>query len=114
MRVIVCGSRRWHDRQRIADRLGDLPGDTVIVHGGAKGADRIAEAEAHKWGLLTEPHLPEYHLYGPKKAPLVRNTKMASLGADLCIAWWDGLSTGTKHMIDQANKYGIPVEVINK
>lgn len=115
VRVIVCGSRKWHDRKRIADRLGDVPPDSVIVHGGAKGADRLAEQEAQKWGLLVEPpHLPDYDTYGPKVAPLKRNEYMASLGADLCIAFWDGRSNGTEHMMEQAKKHGIPVEVIMK
>lgn len=112
-RVIVCGSRRWHDRQRIADRLGDLPGDTTIVHGGAQGADRLAMQEAQKWGLLVEEHRAEWGTYG-KRAGLLRNTHMAVLGANLCIAFWDGRSTGTQHMIDQARERGIPVEVIMK
>src|SRR5574337_486757 len=110
VRVIVCGSRRWHDRQRIADRLGDLPPDSVIVHGGARGADRSAEQEAQKWGLLVEAHLPRYDLHGAKRAPLIRNIDMAELGADLCIAFWDGRSTGTAHMIEKAREQGIPVE----
>jgi hypothetical protein len=37
---------------------------------------------------------------------------MAKLGADLCIAFWDGHSHGTKHMMETAIKHGIPVEVI--
>ena len=112
-RVIVCGSRRWSDRQRIADRLGDLPPDTTIVHGGARGADRIAEQEAQKWGLLVETHLPRYDLHGVKRAPLIRNIDMAEAGADLCIAFWDGRSTGTAHMMTQAREHGIPVEVVS-
>jgi hypothetical protein len=117
-RVIVCGSRRWHDRQRIADRLGDLPPDSTIVHGGAKGADRIAHQEAQKWGLLVEEH--DYRPFitrdrvSAKRAPLVRNEHMAALGADLCIAFWDGRSTGTGHMIERAQAYGIPVEIVSK
>jgi hypothetical protein len=111
--VIVCGSRGWTDRQRIADRLFDLPSDSVIVHGAAKGADAIASQEAEKLGLLTEPH--DYREFisssvSPKRAPLVRNAYIASLGADLCIAFWDGRSTGTMDMMEQAAEHGIPVE----
>lgn len=111
--MIVCGSRRWHDRQRIADRLGDLPPDTTVVHGAAQGADRLAEQEAQKWGLLVESHPAEWGSLG-KRAGLIRNAHMASLGADLCIAFWDGRSTGTAHMMEEARKRGIPVEVISK
>lgn len=111
MRVIVCGSRKWHDRGRIASRLFDLPPDSIVVQGGAQGADRIAKQEAEKLGLVVEEHRAEWGSLG-KRAGLIRNTLMASLGADLCIAFWDGRSTGTAHMMEQAKAHGIPVEVV--
>lgn len=117
VRVIVCGSRRWRDRKRIIDRLADLPdpGSVTIVHGGAGGVDHIAHQEAQKLGLLVEEH--DYRPFigpdcAPKRAPLKRNEHMAALGADLCIAFWDGRSTGTAHMMGEARKRGIPVEVV--
>ena len=36
---------------------------------------------------------------------------MAKAGADLCIAFWDGHSRGTQHMVDMAEKYDIPIEL---
>jgi hypothetical protein len=118
MRVIVCGSRRWNDRAAIESCLYELAVDysgqeITVVHGGARGADRIAEQEAQKAGLLIERHLPRYDLHGAKRAPLVRNVDMAESGADLCIAFWDGRSTGTAHMIDQAHAHGIPVKIVS-
>jgi hypothetical protein len=118
--VIVCGSRGWTDRERIADRLFDVPTDATIVHGAAKGADRIAEQEAQKLGLLVEPHdyrqfigLPGMgSVVTPKTAPIMRNAHMADLGADLCIAFWDGRSTGTLDMMSKAVRVGIPVDVV--
>ena len=119
MRVIVCGSRRWRDREKIADRLFDLGLVTdnlgcTLVSGGAGGADNICEQEGQKLGLLVEVHKPDYDAYPGKQAPLRRNEKMAGLGADLCLAFWDGRSTGTAHMMAQAGKAGIPVEVIEQ
>lgn len=115
MRVIVCGTRDWHHRQVIQDRLARLPAedDTIVVHGAARGADRIAEQEAQKLGLLVEAHPADWDRWG-KRAGFVRNDYMASLGADLCIAFWDGRSAGTKMMIDLAHQYGIPVEIVPK
>ena len=113
MRVIVCGSRRWRDRDRITARLADLSGDSIVVHGGAAGADKIAHQEAQKLGLLVEVHRPDYRRRTPKFAPLIRNEQMAALGADLCIAFWDGQSTGTAHMMGEAKAHGIPVEVVS-
>lgn len=112
MRIIVCGTRSWNDRQRISDRFGYLPPDSTVVHGAARGADRIAQQEADKWGLLTESHPADWSQ--GKRAGLTRNERMASLGADLCIAFWDGRSTGTAHMMDCARRVGIPVEVVLK
>ena len=113
-RVIVCGSRLWNDRATIERRLADLPdpGSVTIVHGGARGADRIAHQEAQKAGLLVEVHEPDYTIHSSKAAPLIRNRRMAALGADLCIAFWDGRSSGTAHMMDEAKRVGIPVEVV--
>ena len=113
MRVIVCGSRGWSDRATIADVLCDLPPNTVVVHGAARGADRIAEQEAQKAGLLIEAHSAEWDKYG-KAAGLMRNELMARNGADLCIAFWDGHSRGTAHMMEMAAKHGIPIQVIHK
>jgi hypothetical protein len=110
VRVIVCGSRRWSDRDQIAHRLSELPGTSTIVHGGASGADRIAGQEAQKLGLLIEEHPAQWHIYGKLAGP-TRNEKMAALGADLCIAFWDGHSRGTADMVDRAEKHGIPIEL---
>lgn len=116
MRVIVCGSRRWHDRETIVDRLYLLameasPEEVTIVHGAAQGADRIVEQEAQKAGMLIERYPAQWGGLG-KRAGLIRNAHMASLGADLCIAFWDRKSTGTAHMMSEAKRRGIPVEVI--
>lgn len=127
-RIIVCGSRGWTDRERIADTLNSqvlergyrFP-EPVIVHGAAPGADRIADEEAGKAGLTTEPH--DYRpfigkkddngrIISAKRAPLERNKYMAALGGDVCLAFWDGRSTGTAHMIEQARLRGIPVHIV--
>jgi hypothetical protein len=113
MRVIVCGSREWSDRDRIADRLAELPGNTTIVHGAARGADRIAHQEAEKAGLLVEPHPAEWDRFG-KRAGIMRNRMMAELGANLCIAFWDGRSRGTLDMMETAAQHGINIEVQHK
>ena len=109
-RVIVCGSRKWRDRDAITDRLFHLP-PCVVVHGNAGGADRIAHQEAQKLGLLVEPHPADWKRFGKKAGP-IRNLEMAKAGADLCIAFWDGASTGTAHMIDVAQYHGIPTEIV--
>lgn len=113
MRVIITGSRGWSDRYFIAEVLAELPGNTTIVHGAARGADRLAAQEAQKLGLLLEEHPADWEQYG-KRAGVLRNELMAALGADLCIAFWDGRSAGTEDMMQRAAEHGIPVECINR
>lgn len=127
MRIIITGSRGWTDRERIADRLFDVPVTSTIVHGAARGVDRIAHQEAQKLGLRLEPHPAEWNIHGelrglvpcscPPEKPVCklagfrRNEEMAFLGADLCIAFWDGSSKGTLDMMERCARYEIPVEV---
>ena len=119
MRVLVCGSRHWQDRDPIIDRLADLPGTSTIVvgydpeHDRPQGVDRIAYQEAQKLGLLVEPHPALWEKYG-KSAGFRRNTEMVDLGADLCIAFWDGKSNGTKDTMTKAEEVNIPVEIVWK
>lgn len=130
MRVIVCGSRRWHDREKIAHRLFDLPVTSMVIHGGATGADRIAGQEAEKLGLRVAVYPADWHDHdrtgesgvrchcqpGQETCPaagLRRNERMAcNADADLLIAFWDGNSRGTQDMIDRARAHGITVEVV--
>ncbi len=116
-RVIVCGSREvGRDpniaRATISARLAELPGHVVIVHGGARGVDRIAGQEAEKLGLLLDVFPADWERDG-KAAGFIRNQRMIDVGADLVIAFWDGKSNGTRHTITRAEHAGIPVEVVS-
>lgn len=51
----------------------------------------------------------DWDLYG-KSAGFKRNVQMAKY-ADALVAFWDGVSSGTKHMIETAQKMGLDVRV---
>lgn len=110
-RVIVCGSRDWIDRELIAYVIaehGAEHGDSlVIVHGAARGADRIADEEALVLGIATEAHPADWKRHG-KAAGHIRNEEMAKLGAVKVEAFWDGKSRGTWNMIEAAKRHSIP------
>ena len=81
-----------------------------IVSGAAKGADEVGELYAsHKGSGVIKFHA-EWNKHG-KKAGILRNIQMSKY-ADSLIAFWDGESRGTKHMIDTMRKLGKPVKVI--
>lgn len=110
-RVIVCGGRDFADRELIARTLYQAldvrsTDQTVVVHGAARGADRLAAEIAENWGLATEAHPADWKAHGKGAGP-VRNEEMARLGADLCIAFPGG--AGTADMVRRAEAHGIPV-----
>ena len=106
MRVAVIGSRTLTVRD-----LGHyLPeGTTEIVSGGARGVDACAREYALTHGLPLTEFLPEYEKYG-RSAPLKRNLAIIAR-ADLVLAFWDGRSRGTKFVIDNCRRRGVPVKI---
>lgn len=106
MRVAVIGSRGLY----VEDLGSYLPeGTTEIVSGGARGVDASARKYALRHGLKLTEFLPEYSRYG-RGAPLRRNIAIIE-SADLVLAFWDGRSKGTKHVIDNCKKRNIPVQI---
>ncbi len=106
MRVAVIGSRGL-----TVENLEDyLPEETSeIVSGGARGIDACAREYALRHGLKLTEYLPEYNKYG-RVAPLKRNITIIE-NADLVITFWDGMSHGTKYVIDNCKKRNIPIEL---
>jgi hypothetical protein len=95
--ALFCGSRKWTDRERIRRDLESLPELSVVIEGGAPGADRIARQEAQKLGIhvATVNALWDYY---DKSAGYRRNEAMARLQPDYAYAYpLDG--PGTAHMI---------------
>ena len=111
-RVLVCGSRDFEPESRIVARIGQLPEGTTVIHGDARGADRIAARVAESLGLEVEAYPADWKRHG-RRAGIERNLLMLD-GADpdAVIAFWNGKSRGTAHTIREAEKRGLPVEVI--
>ena len=105
MKVAVVGSRHLK-----LDIEKYIPRDVImIISGGAKGIDALAEAYADENNIPKLIIKPEYEKYG-KSAPLKRNKTIVD-SSDMVIALWDGTSNGTKFTIDYAKKIGKIVEV---
>lgn len=112
-KVLVCGSRDWTDSSRIFDALKTirfLNGPFTVIHGGAKGADRIAGFCARKLGLDVQEYPANWSTYG-KKAGYLRNREMAEQNPVLVLAFQKNNSTGTQMMVDIAQERGIDVLV---
>lgn len=129
LRIIIAGSRDFDDYDFAFETLLDfwntldnypfvrLFGDQVkIISGRARGADRIGEYLGEKFGLEVIGFPADWDGLG-KKAGYARNVEMAKYAmADgnygVLIAFWDGKSKGTKHMIDIAEKNGLEVHIV--
>lgn len=111
IRVIVCGGRAYSNRDELfsqLSRIHRLRGISLVIHGSASGADRLAGEWALNSGVETMPCPADWSL--GKKAGPIRNSHMLSLKPDGVIAFPGG--AGTKDMISKAIKAGLPVMVI--
>ncbi|QIS02344.1 DUF2493 domain-containing protein [Nocardia brasiliensis] len=107
-RVLVTGSRTWTDHSAIQYALAPFRSrDAVLVHGNARGADRIAAGIWHAWGEHDEPHPADWEREG-RAAGLRRNQRMVDAGADVCLAFIQDNSCGASHTADRAQAAGIP------
>lgn len=81
-----------------------------IVSGGARGADRLGEQFAINHDLQLYCYPADWDKYG-KSAGYVRNNIMAEYSHAL-IAFWDGKSKGTEHIVKVMKKQNKLVRII--
>jgi hypothetical protein len=105
--ALFCGSREWSDREQIRRDLESLPEGSVVIEGGARGADQIAREEAEALGLHVATVRALWDFYG-RSAGYRRNEAMARLQPDVAYAYPLG-GPGTAQMIEIAESECIPV-----
>lgn len=109
MRYSVIGSREFEDYDLLKETL-DKHFIYQIVSGGAPGADTLAAryAEAHNIPLLE--FIPNWDKY-KNAAAMIRNKDIIK-ASDVTIAFWNGISNGTRGALDIARKLGKKVIII--
>jgi hypothetical protein len=113
MKVIIAGGRTFNDYNLLyqkCDKALSMQKEVEIVSGTANGADKLGEKYANEKGFKIKQFPANWDSHG-KSAGYIRNEEMAKY-ADALIAFWDGKSKGTKHMIDLAKRYNLKVKVI--
>jgi hypothetical protein len=146
MRVLVCGSRSWTDYSAIERALSQLVeerGRFVVMHGAARGADRLGGgggrppagrraagpprpapppppgaarrpgAPARRRGAEVVEYPADWKRHG-RRAGYLRNEQMLAAGPDLVVAFHRDSSRGTAHTISLARKAGIDVVVYRR
>lgn len=108
MRVLICGGRDYTNYRHFATVMCDQQKEfgtfTVIIHGGAKGADWCAHLFAGN-GRQELTYRAEWEKYGSSAGP-IRNQQMIDEGRpELVIAFPGG--RGTADMVRRAKTAGI-------
>lgn len=128
-RIIIAGGRDFDDYFLVKKTLDEyLIGlrlinpelhyyrDVEIVSGRARGADRLGEQYADSLNLRVACFEANWKKYGKLAGPM-RNAEMADYASEdgyygVLIAFWDGESRGTEHMIKVAERKGLEVKVV--
>lgn len=109
-RVLVCGGRAYAERKVVGAHLRAIHNDrgiSLVIHGGASGADGLA----HAWAMharVPSCVFPANWRFDGRRAGPLRNAAMLELGKpDLVLAFPGG--RGTADMIARAKAAGVPV-----
>lgn len=115
VKLAIVGAREFQDYEtlkRETDKLIETIGmPTVVVSGGAKGADTLGERYAREKGIKMLRLLPDWKTHG-RAAGLIRNTDIVKECTHV-IAFIKGESRGTKDTIAKATKAGKNVTTIH-
>lgn len=112
LRVIVAGSRDFTDKEyakNILDKAFSKHRPDSIVCGMAKGADTVGYEYAKENKIRIDKYPADWNRLG-KSAGYSRNVQMAQ-NAEALVAFWDGESRGTRHMINIARDTGLKIIV---
>lgn len=114
-RVIIAGSRDFDNYPMLAETMDYMlsnvkdNAEIVVVCGKARGADTLGERYAQERGYQVDYYPADWNRYG-KRAGYLRNEEMAR-NADALVAFWDGVSRGTKNMIDIARRMKLVIRI---
>jgi hypothetical protein len=116
IRIIIAGGRDFSDAVRLETAVDKLtaaldPKRMEIVSGMARGADKLGWEYAGRRGLDQTPFPADWDNQPRHVAGYLRNEVMAWYSSHL-IAFWDGKSGGTQHMIELAKREGIDVRIV--
>ena len=137
VRIIIAGGREFNDyeflKKSVLDIIFDLERRNTVtgigndsrvkekhliefISGTARGADKLGEKFVSEsiWSVKKFP--ADWNTHG-KSAGYIRNEQMAKYAMSdnsygVLIAFWDGKSRGTMHMINLAKKHGLEVHII--
>jgi len=116
IKLAVVGSRSFADKELLFEILDrNRHRIQLIVSGGARGADALAQEWAQARTVPCQVFHPKWqdeHGRFDRRAGFKRNVDVIK-NADEVLAFWDGQSPGTKHAIELARKQNKAVQIVN-
>ena len=108
-KIIVCGGRDFTNYPLLEERLNSFRNYvnhevSLIVHGGASGADSLANAYAINYNIPYQVFPAQWDVFG-KSAGIRRNEHMLGTNPDYVIGFYGG--KGTSHMIRISKQAGV-------
>lgn len=114
MKVIIAGGRDFNkgnvmrstaNKYLLEEKVSEM------VCGMARGADTVGRFWAEERGIPVAEFHAKWGELGRKAGP-IRNEEMGRY-ADALVAFWDGKSRGTRHMINFMKSLGKPYMVLS-
>lgn len=115
VRMIVAGGRDFENTELLYAKMDVLTKnldftDLEVVSGGASGADTLGEWWAERSEVSIKRFPADWGQFG-QAAGYRRNERMAQYATHL-VAFWDGKSRGTEHMIARARSLCLEIRVV--
>ena len=124
IRIIIAGGRKFNDYEMLKRtmlkfiiKLHDHIDfhKVEIVSGNANGADKLGERFAKEYNYDLKIMPAQWDLHG-KSAGYIRNNEMLVYAKEadhsVLVAFWDGKSKGTSHMIEIARNKLKNVDIV--
>ena len=114
MRVVVTGGRSYANRDVVAEELWALyendPSEFIVAHGGAKGADMLADDWCDLVGVEKLVYPANWAVHGRAAGP-IRNRKMLEEFRPAIVLAFPG-GRGTANCVRTARELGILVKEV--
>ena len=117
--ILIAGTRTYDDYEQfknIVDSalVNHTPENTVIISGGATGADCLAERYAKERNIEIIIMPADWDKYGKSAGPTrnrAMHVKLSGYENRGCLCFWDGKSKGTYHNFKLAKEFNTPLKV---
>jgi len=116
LKVLITGDRNWNNKTAIKRELSKFPPETIIIHGGARGADKLAGEVAKELGFQVQEYPADWQKHGKAAGPIRNQEMLEKESPEYCIAFHFDLkqSKGTRDMVKRALRNKVFVKVVQE